>query len=80
MQFPQSASVIAKTTLDADAGATCMAILGTNISDDHFQSLPISRCIYLYADPYASSPASENSPSNIDTSRVSVRYRFFENP
>jgi len=80
MQFPQSASVIAKTTLDADAGATCMAILGTNISDDHFQSLPISRCIYLYTDPYASSPASENSPSNIDTSRVSVRYRFFENP
>lgn len=79
MQFPQSASVIAKTTLDADAGATSMAILGKNISNYDFQSLPISRCIYLYADPYTNSPTSGNAPTKTGTSLLSVRYRSFEN-
>jgi thiamine biosynthesis lipoprotein len=93
MQFPQSASVIAKTTLDADAGATSMAILGTSISDAQFHSLPISRCIYLYSDPYQSLPsklrsgvvpshdtASEQASAEIGSSAKSVRYRSFENP
>ena len=79
MQFPQSASVIAKTTLDADAGATCMAILGKNISDNDFQSLPISRCIYLHADPYSNSTTSGNALTKTGISLQPVRYRSFEN-
>jgi FAD:protein FMN transferase len=53
MEFPQSATVIAKTTLDADAGATAMAILGRTLSDEQFASLPLERCLYVFQESNA---------------------------
>lgn len=71
MEFPQSATVIAKTTLDADAGATTMAILGRSFSDEQFATLPLERCIYVYQE------LMHDQPSN-SSSIQPIRYRNYQ--
>ncbi|MCE3017629.1 MAG: FAD:protein FMN transferase [Pirellula sp.] len=43
----QSVTVIAKNAIDADAGATALAILGADTSFHHWSSLPIDQAIFL---------------------------------
>lgn len=43
----QSVTVIAKNAIDADAGATALAILGANASYDFWAALPIDRAIFI---------------------------------
>lgn len=43
----QSVTVIAKSAIDADAGATALAILGADASRDHWDSLPIDQAIFI---------------------------------
>ncbi len=45
----QSVTVIAATTLDADAGATALAILGMNRTSEMFNSLPLDEVIFVEA-------------------------------
>lgn len=71
MEFPQSATVIAKTTLDADAGATAMAILGRTLSDDQFASLPLDRCLYVFQE-------SHESQNNESSFAQPIRYRNYQ--
>jgi len=43
----QSVTVIAKHAIDADAGATALAILGADASYDHWPSLPLDQAIFI---------------------------------
>lgn len=45
----QSVTAIAATTLDADAGATALAILGMNRASEMFNSLPLDEVIFVEA-------------------------------
>lgn len=71
MDFPQSATVIAKTTLDADAGATAMAILGRDLSEAEFALMPLERCLYVFQD-------SHKNQENESSSAQPIRYRNYQ--
>ncbi len=45
----QSVTVIAATTLDADAGATALAVLGMNRASELFETLPLAEAIFAEA-------------------------------
>lgn len=49
IQRRQSVTAIAATTLDADAGATALAILGMNRTSEIFEELPLSQAIMVEA-------------------------------
>lgn len=71
MEFPQSATVIAKTTLDADAGATAMAILGRDLSDSQFALMPLERCLYVFQE-------SHETQKNASLFAQPIRYRNYQ--
>ena len=52
----QSVTAIAATTLDADAGATAMAVLGMIRSSELFESLPLHEAIFVVADQSDTEP------------------------
>ena len=52
----QSVTTIAATTLDADAGATALAILGMNRASGMFNSLPLVEAILVEAGPTDMAP------------------------
>ncbi len=52
----QSVTTIAATTLDADAGATALAVLGMNRASSLFENLPLSEAIFVEAGPDDSMP------------------------
>lgn len=43
----QSVTAIAKTTLDADAGATALAVMGMHEASKHFKELPLTEAIMV---------------------------------
>ena len=45
----QSVTVIAATTVDADAGATALAVLGMDQASEHFDRMPITQAVILEA-------------------------------
>jgi len=47
----QSVTTIAATALDADAGATALAILGMNRASEVFHTLPLDEAILVEAGP-----------------------------
>ncbi len=52
----QSVTTIAATALDADAGATALAILGMNRASEVFHTLPLDEAILVEAGPTHSAP------------------------
>ena len=52
----QSVTAIAATTVDADAGATAMAVLGMNRASELFDNLPLIEAIFVQAGPDDSMP------------------------
>jgi len=53
----QSVTVIAATTLDADAGATALAILGINRTCEIFHELPLSQAVMVEASEKDGTPS-----------------------
>lgn len=47
----QSVTVFAETTLDADAGATALAILGIERASALFETLPLNEVVFMQSDP-----------------------------
>lgn len=50
----QSVTVFAATTLDADAGATALAVMGMELSAEQFSLLPLGKALFMQVDKEAS--------------------------
>ena len=46
----QSCTAIASTTIDADAAATALSVLGRAASSQRFETLPIDQAVLLYSE------------------------------
>ena len=57
----QSCTAIASTTIDADAAATALSVLGRAASSQRFETLPIDQAVLLYSE-LESGPAQRSTP------------------
>ncbi|MFN7628387.1 MAG: FAD:protein FMN transferase [Pirellula sp.] len=71
----QSATVIAATAIDADAGATALCLLGMENASQQFDAMPLTEAYLMEVskEDAAGSPTSDSSPS--PTRHSVVRYR-----
>ena len=77
----QSATVIAATAIDADAGATALCLLGMENASQQFDAMPLTEAYLMEVskEDAAGSPPSDSSPS--PTRHGVVRYRhLFPSP
>ena len=69
--FAAEGAAVLCTDLDADAGATAMAILGRDLSEAEFALMPLERCIYVFQD-------SHKNQENESSSAQPIRYRNYQ--